>query len=200
MPIIAVGEKKVPFILKRSLKAKRLRLEYRLSGLEIVAPISLSNKVILQFLFQQKSWLLKQLAKSAACPIDSEEFVASPDKIEYFKHNVYHSVERYSQLLSKRPKGVYLKTQRRRWGSCGIHDQIYINWVLMYAPREVLDYVVLHECCHLFYRNHGRNFWALVKKHMPNYKVQEKWLRENAYRLDRHPSSFLASYRVDHAL
>ena len=194
MPIIVLGEKRVPYTLRRSLKAKRLRLEYRLSQLCIVAPFHISNRVILQFLFQQKSWLSKQLAK---CPVSPKEPVLLQSELmQPFKINVYNSVEKYSQLLAKRPRGVYLKTQKRRWGSCGIHDQIYINWALMSAPLKVIEYVVLHECCHLFQRNHGQHFWALVHKHMPDYKAQEKWLREHAYMIDLHASSFLACHAI----
>lgn len=122
--------------------------------------------------------------------------VFQPELMQTFKQNVYQSIEKYSQLLGKRPKGVYLKTQRRRWGSCGIHNHIYINWILMKAPLEVLDYVILHECCHLFHRNHGQLFWALVKHHMPDYKLCEKWLRQHVYLIDDYAFGKLACQSV----
>lgn len=182
MPIIALNGKMIPYCLTRSFKAKRLRLEYRLVEIKIVAPYRLSNYHILQFLFQQKSWIVKQLMKSQALirpPLPLLLPALEPQQVAQFRIDVYNSIEKYSQLLGRRPTAVVLKTQRRRWGSCGIHDQIYINWILMMAPLAVLEYVVLHECCHLFHRNHGRHFWNLVQKHMPDYKVQEKWLRQH---------------------
>lgn len=180
MPIVALSGKMIPYTLRRSLKVKRLRLEYRLSEIKIIAPYRLRNEHILQFLFQQKAWIVKQFTKSELIRQTSPCLMTfNPQLLTEFRQNVYDSVEKYSQLLGRRPTSVILKTQRRRWGSCGIHDQIYINWALMMAPLCVLEYVVLHECCHLFHRNHGRYFWNLVQKHMPDYKVQEKWLRQH---------------------
>lgn len=190
MPIITLDGKILPYFLRRSAKVKRLRLEYRFSGIHIVAPYTLANDDIIHFLFQNKRWLLKQTRKHPAFDPQASLLVLppiEPSLREKFRLEVRNSVEKYSQLLGKKPSGIYLKTQRRRWGSCGIHDQIYINWILMVAPLRVLEYVVLHECCHLFYRNHGRYFWALVQKHMPDYKVQERWLRQH--------SNIIASYQ-----
>lgn len=193
MPVITLNQKLIPYHFRRSPKAKRLRLEYKGLSLHLIAPFRVPNKLILQFLFQHKAWLIKQTSKRLDVP---EREPITSERIASFKAQVYESVQKYSDLIGKKPKSVYLKTQKRRWGSCGIHDQIYINWVLMQAPPEVLDYVVLHECCHLWHRNHGPYFWGLVQRHMPDYKLREKWLRLHAHLLDAPTSPFLSCQPV----
>ena len=91
---------------------------------------------------------------------------------ERFKHLAEH--------LDLRPNGLKLKQQTSRWGSCSDKSVIAINWQLVMAPPEVLDYVITHELCHIESKNHKVQFWARVSGFMPDYKVQRKWLRDNA--------------------
>ncbi len=93
------------------------------------------------------------------------------------------SVAHYCSQLGRWPKGVKLKQQKTRWGSCGIGEKIYLNWLLVLAPPGVLEYVVVHELCHLFYRNHGKRFWQKVGACMPHFEEYEKWLTQNGQSL-----------------
>ncbi len=101
--------------------------------------------------------------------------------ISYLKILAQEKVEEYTQKVSaelKRwPRSVRIRETQSRWGSCGIHQDIYINWVLILAPEQVLMYVIIHECCHLFYRSHGVRFWQKVESIMPEYRKAEQWLR-----------------------
>jgi len=83
------------------------------------------------------------------------------------------------------PRAITIKTQKSRWGSCGIRDDIHINWLLMLAPPQVLEYVVVHELCHLRVRNHSADFWALVALHLPDYQKQRRWLKQHGAGLMR---------------
>src|SRR4029077_16723108 len=69
--------------------------------------------------------------------------------------------------------------QRTLWGSCSPRGTLSFNWRLALAPLEVLDYVVVHELCHLRVPNHSRRFWALVERHRPHWRRQRDWLRDN---------------------
>lgn len=101
--------------------------------------------------------------------------------IAHLKKMAQFYVEDYAQKIGRQlnrwPKSVRIRETHSRWGSCGIHQDIYINWVLILAPEQVLRYVVVHECCHLFYRSHGVRFWQKVESIMPEYKEAESWLR-----------------------
>jgi predicted metal-dependent hydrolase len=76
------------------------------------------------------------------------------------------------------PRSITIKTQKSRWGSCGIHNDININWLLLMAPKEVLEYVVVHELCHIKVKNHSSQFWALVAEHLPDYQNRRSWLKK----------------------
>jgi predicted metal-dependent hydrolase len=69
--------------------------------------------------------------------------------------------------------------QRTLWGSCSPGGTLSFNWRLVLAPAEVLDYVVVHELCHLREPNHSRHFWGLVEERRPHWRMQRNWLREH---------------------
>jgi len=67
----------------------------------------------------------------------------------------------------------------RRWGSCSATGTVCFAWRLIMAPADVIDYVVVHELCHLRAMNHSPDFWAAVASVMPDYTERRKWLRDN---------------------
>ena len=78
---------------------------------------------------------------------------------------------------------VAIRDQKSRWGSCSAKHNLNFNWKLIMAPPEALNYVVIHELCHLIEFNHSRRFWALVEKQMPEYEVWKKWLKAHGSEL-----------------
>ena len=95
------------------------------------------------------------------------------------RKDVEASVALHANKYNLYPRFIRIKTQKSRWGSCGIHNDINLNWLLVLAPLSVLEYVVVHEICHIKERNHSANFWNLVEMHCPDYKVQRLWLKKN---------------------
>lgn len=86
--------------------------------------------------------------------------------------------------VANRPYGytygrVSIKNQKSRWGSCSLAGNLNFNWRLLLAPLPVLDYVVVHELCHLKEPNHGPGFWRLVARGCPEYAAWRRWLRTN---------------------
>ncbi|MBC6935980.1 MAG: M48 family peptidase [Chloroflexi bacterium] len=78
---------------------------------------------------------------------------------------------------------VSIKGQATRWGSCSSQNNLNFNWRLMMAPPAAVDYVIIHELCHLKEMNHSRRFWALVGRFCPDYKIWIKWFKTNGERL-----------------
>lgn len=72
---------------------------------------------------------------------------------------------------------VFIKNSKSRWGSCSSAGNLNFNYKLMFLPQEVLDYVVVHELCHLAVFNHGPEFWRKVSEVLPNYKDLRRLLR-----------------------
>ena len=73
---------------------------------------------------------------------------------------------------------IDVRGQRTLWGSCSPRGTLSFNWRLALAPLEVLEYVVVHELCHLRVPNHSKRFWSLVGKHRPSFRHERDWLRE----------------------
>lgn len=76
------------------------------------------------------------------------------------------------------PTAVRIKAQTSRWGSCSGVNAININWRLILAPPVILEYVVVHELCHIQEKNHSVAFWQLVATHMPDYQQHRGWLKQ----------------------
>ncbi|MGB9835359.1 MAG: M48 family metallopeptidase [Candidatus Saccharicenans sp.] len=81
-------------------------------------------------------------------------------------------------------KKFRLSSARRRWGSCSARGTISLNWRLIMAPPEIVDYVILHELAHLKVRSHSPAFWSLLSRYIPDYQIKRKWLKENGFRLN----------------
>ncbi len=93
-------------------------------------------------------------------------------------------VQAYLPRLEVQPRTVRVREQKRRWGSCSAGGALNFNWRLILAPAEVLDYVVVHELCHLKELNHSPRFWAQVAGILPAYREPRAWLRNNSLLLD----------------
>lgn len=94
-------------------------------------------------------------------------------------------VAHWAAALGLEYKKVFIKNQRSMWASCSARGNLNFNWRLAAAPPEALDYVVIHELCHLREMNHSKKFWAHVGAACPEYKARRRWLRDNTALLRR---------------
>lgn len=92
------------------------------------------------------------------------------------KSLVEERVSFYQSNFKSKPRSIRITDSKTNWGTCDSNFQLTFNWRLAMAPLEVIDYVVIHEMCHMVHLNHDRSFWRLVGKLMPDYKEKEKWL------------------------
>lgn len=89
----------------------------------------------------------------------------------------------YKTFFTVEPSAIQVKEQKKRWGSCSSKRKLMFNWRIVMAPMDVLDYIVVHEMCHMVHMNHSSVYWALVKSIMPDYKEKQTWLKENGLML-----------------
>ena len=92
-------------------------------------------------------------------------------------------VKNYSKRLEVKVKRIITKDLKNRWGSLTKDDVINLNVNLLKAPEEVIDYIILHELCHLRIKEHSYHYWDLLHKFMPNYQDRIDWLKVNGSNL-----------------
>ncbi|MCE5344079.1 MAG: M48 family metallopeptidase [Eubacteriales bacterium] len=89
-------------------------------------------------------------------------------------------VAQLSQALALRPQKLRLSRAKCRWGSMSARGTLSLNRALLLCPPEVIDYVIVHELCHIPHPNHSPTFWAHVERCMPAYRTQRAWLKVHA--------------------
>lgn len=90
----------------------------------------------------------------------------------------------FADLLGVKPERITIKEQKSVWGSCSSKNNINYNWKIIMAPIAIVDYLVVHELCHLRQPNHSQDFWKLVESILPDYKLRKAWLKDNGVTLD----------------
>lgn len=143
-------------------------------------PRRLSSRSIQAFVEEKRPWIEKHLALRLARPqlppFTPEELRALAQQA---KQTLPERVAHYASLLGVSYGRITIRAQRSRWGSCSAKGNLNFNCLLMLAPPEVRDYVVVHELCHRLELNHSQRFWAWVERIVPDYKIHRKWLKDN---------------------
>jgi len=107
--------------------------------------------------------------------------------INWYKQQAKDYLTQRTEQLGKQiglyANSITIKTYKARWGSCTIHADINYNWQLIQAPPAIIDYVIIHELCHIKHHNHARPFWQLVEQHYPHHKTAQQWLKEHRHQL-----------------
>lgn len=118
----------------------------------------------------------------AAPPLLTEEALQEQMHLAYraaAREIIEGSVARFQSQIGVQPSQIRIKGQKTRWGSCSARGILNFNWRLVLAPPWVLDYVVIHELCHLVHLNHSQRFWARVEVACPDFNKARDWLSEH---------------------
>ena len=168
---------------------KTLSLEI-VSGpsLRIRAPYRMPLRDIRAFMAQKSGWLDAHLARAemreerveAAGRLSEEELDRLADlAVDYFSAGVARLAPKVGVTYGR----ITIRWQKTRWGSCSSKGNLNFNALLMLAPPEVRDYVIVHELCHRLEMNHSPRFWAEVARVMPDYRDRLKWLKTHGSEL-----------------
>jgi predicted metal-dependent hydrolase len=126
-----------------------------------------------------------------------EEFIANsiePDSLSLsikkwyknkFKEIALPRVAYFANKHNLMVNQVRIKNQKTMWGSCSSKNNINLNYLLLMAPMDVIDYVIVHELVHTIHRNHSTDFWNSVESIMPEFQEHKRWLKKNGYKLRR---------------
>ena len=164
----------VAYTLRKSRRARRVRLSvYRDGSVVLTSPLGGSSRLAERFLQQKLNWVLGKIEFFRRIPRQPIVRYTRRDYLRLRDQALILARERldfYNAIYGFEYKGVSIKNQKTRWGSCSKKGNLNFNYKILLLPREVADYVIVHELCHLVEFNHSKNFWALVTKTTPNYK------------------------------
>ena len=177
-------DKTIPVVLERK-ERKTLSIGIQEDGsLMIKAPLYMKKEAIERFLNQKRYWIYKQAKRmednrknQIVYSREQECVLRQQARIKLTEHTDY-----YKKILGVEYKRIRIADQKTRWGSCSSTGTISYNWHLVLLPDAILDYVVVHELCHLQHMNHSKDFWDLVECILPDYRSRRNWLKENGER------------------
>jgi predicted metal-dependent hydrolase len=166
--------------VRRSRRARRWTLSVPWGSPPLLTvPASMPDDEIDRVIAQHRDWIAHERAKQRPRLRLDPSFVSETDARRAARELVTMLAEEEADVLGVRWARIEIRDQRSRWGSCSTRGTLSFNWRLVLAPYEVLDYVVVHELCHLREPNHSRRFWKLVEARRPDWRLHRNWLHEH---------------------
>lgn len=172
---IKLQNKKVDYLVRKSKRAKRLRLAIYCDGSFVVTvPNGLDTSRVENYILQKAEWVLEKL--KIMKKRSNNLVFTKRNKREYLKLKdqalkmAEKKVEKFNKVYGFKFNQIAIKNQKTRWGSCSKKGNLNYNYKIALLPDKLADYIIVHELCHLKEFNHGRKFWNLVEKGMPDYR------------------------------
>jgi predicted metal-dependent hydrolase len=168
-----------PVTVVRSARARRWRLEVPWGEpARLVVPGRTTDAQVDAILTGKHDWIAEQRAEQVPRLGLERLGLGERDGRRLARLRVTEIAEAEAAELGVGYRRIDVRGQRTLWGSCSPHGTLSFNWRLALAPLEVLDYVVVHELCHLRVPDHSSRFWSLVELRRPRWREQRDWLRE----------------------
>lgn len=161
-------------------KRKTLSLQVTADGKVIVrAPLKTGKKHIEGFVSEHEEWIARAKTKVENKKYSLKEALPDEEKAlrKMAKEILPGKVRHYAALAGVSPGRITVTGARTRFGSCSGKNNISFSFYLMRFPEEAIDYVVVHELCHILHHNHSKEFYKEIEKILPDYKEREKLLR-----------------------
>jgi len=160
-------------------KRKTIELSINDDFLPLVkAPLKMSTEDIEKFVLKHEKWIEKQITKKRE---HDEKFALSPEEETMLKEKALpylkERTECFAKFMGLKYNGIKITSAKKRFGSCSGKNSICYSWRLMQYSPEAIDYVVVHELAYIIYKNHGKDFYKLIEKYLPDYKKREKLLK-----------------------
>jgi len=190
---INISGRQINYQIKKYKLSKNLRMSIRPcfdneSGCEknshlkilVSIPNRASLKMAERFVEERKNWIIEKIDELKKTTSDLRPAM---DKKTYKKEKerarkiIENRVYYFGDLYGFKFKRIAIRSQRTRWGSCTRDGNLNFNYKLIYLPVKIMDYVIVHELCHLDQLNHSKKFWFLVSEIIPNYRELRRELK-----------------------
>ena len=183
MRLVQVGDRLVEVQVRESPRSRLLRAVYRQGEPpELVVPGGTSERAIDRALRMHAPWLERQLATEQPPTLRPPSLTEAQGR-RLARELIVETADRESPRIGVRYSRIAIRDTRSRWGSCSSKGSLSFTWRLALAPRRILDYVVVHELCHLVHLDHSRRFWSLVERVRPDFRVERDWLNDHGWEL-----------------
>ena len=183
--VLDIAGKPIELQIRRSNRVRGHRIVVR-HGLppELVVRPRATDAQIDEAIDFHRAWLERQLAKAAKPRLGLERLRLTEEQgRREARERISLIAQSEARALGVEYTRITLRDQVSRWGSCSSAGALSFNWRLVLAPHDVLDYVVVHEVCHLVEHNHGERFWRLVERRRPTYRDSKRWLDEHGWEI-----------------
>ena len=172
----------IQFLIKKSDRAKRLRLAvYADAQVVVTVPKGVSKALVEKFITQKSEWIEDKVAYFSQFKNKQITKTSEADFVKYKNEALKLATERVEHFNASYGfsyKQINVKNQKTRWGSCSTRGNLNFNYKIIFLPETVRDYVIVHELCHLKEFNHSRKFWNLISKTIPELSEIKNSLRE----------------------
>ncbi|HET8894688.1 MAG TPA: M48 family metallopeptidase [Gaiellaceae bacterium] len=166
--------------VRRSRRVKRWSLTVPWGEpVTLTAPAAMSEAEIERVIADNMEWIARERKKQRRKLRLDPRTVSEDEARQAARELVAMVADEEAAALGVKVERITIRDQRTRWGSCSTTGALSFNWRLAIAPFEVLDYVVVHELCHLREHNHSARFWKLVEARRPDYRAHRAWLDEH---------------------
>ena len=156
---------------------RTLALQVKDGRLIVRAPYGTSGRKIARMLDEHRAWIEKTLQKAQNAPKMTDDPAEVAALIAKAKEVLPGKIEKYAAQMGLYPAKVSVGRAKTRFGCCSEKRRLTFSAYLMLYPDEAIDYVVVHELAHLKYMNHGKRFYALIARVLPDYKARIKLLK-----------------------
>lgn len=169
---------------------KTIAIQIGPDGLVVRAPYRATQSEIDLFVQKHSDWIEKHLEKQRLIqeqkpPVEKLSMAEIRKLAEQAAVVIPEKVRHYAPLIGVTYGRITIRNQSTRWGSCSSKGNLNFNCLLMLAPDEVIDSVVVHELCHRKEMNHSKRFYEEVLRVFPDYYKWDKWLKDNGNDLMR---------------
>lgn len=169
------------YSLHRRARLRRITLSVNSKGkIRVTAPKHVPKLLITQFVTSRHRWIegvLEKLKTAKKSEFSGTKYSYHANKARA-KKIISERVKYFAELHGFSFKRISIKNTSSRWGSCSTNDNLNFNYKLLFLSESLLDYVVVHELCHLRHHNHSARFWKEVFHILPDYRVRERELKK----------------------